>query len=69
MLLYVDAVERNLSASTLVGFMNKINVAMNFINENYLNVEHSMKVIRTICDISCYKEILQARQVAICAFL
>jgi hypothetical protein len=69
MLLNDDAavMERNLSTSTLVGFTNKMNDAMDFIN--YPNVEHSTKVIRGICDVSCYKKILQARQVAICAFL
>jgi hypothetical protein len=47
--------------------MNKINHAMDIVDENYPNFEHRAKVMRGICDIPYYKEMLQARQIALCA--
>jgi hypothetical protein len=40
---------------------------MDIVDEDYPNFEHSTKVMRGIYDMSCYKEMLQARQVALCA--
>lgn len=58
---------KEIQVQVLVGFMNKINDAMDIIDENYPNFEQITKVMRGNCDISCYKEMLQARQAALSA--